>query len=44
MDVQVAVVSEMAAVPKVVLGSLCTNASGYRQEVTSAIDLLITGF
>ena len=40
----VAVVSEMAAVPRKLLGSLFTTAEGYRQEVIGAIDLLITGF
>jgi toxin CcdB len=40
----VAVVSEMAAVPRKVLGNLFTTAEGYRQEVISAIDLLINGF
>jgi toxin CcdB len=40
----VALVSEMAAVPQKVLGSLFTTAEGYRQEVIAAIDLLITGF
>jgi hypothetical protein len=34
----VAVVSEMAAVPTKVLGSLFTTAEGFRQEVIGAID------
>jgi len=39
-----AVVSEMGAIPTVVLGSFVASAQQDRQQIVAATDLLLTGF
>jgi len=40
----IAFISEMAAIPSVLLGPTITNRTNRRTEIISAIDLLFTGF
>ena len=40
----IAFISEMAAIPAEILGSVISNGTSKRTEITAAIDLLFTGF
>jgi toxin CcdB len=40
----VAVVSEMAAIPRVALGGRFSSLAGHRKAILDACDLLLTGF
>ncbi len=44
METFVVFVTELTAVPTAVLGPVVTSLKSHRQEIVSAIDLLITGF
>ena len=43
-EAYVAFVTEMAAVPRTILGPVAESAQDHRAEIIAAIDLLITGF